>query len=142
VLAFGVPPGAGPEDLSRWVAGLAPWGRLLCVRVALAGIELGLPVAPELAPSVSRLTAWCHHPHRGKLLAWASAFLREERHVYRFGSDPDQVAIALHRAVAAAVADGFAGLAATAINRLEIVVPPRSLRSALVDLVRREALGG
>lgn len=143
VLAFGLPPGPAPDDLSRWVAGLAPWGRVLCVRVALAGLEPALAATADvddLRPDVAHLVSWCARPHRGKLLSWARRCARDGPHRLPNGA-PREVANAVHLTARAAVEEPFGAHAATAVNRLQQVLGAAALRPVLLEVVRREALG-
>ncbi len=144
--ALGGPlPGPSPDELSRWVAGLARWGRPLCVRAALEAIHqvilgrgLGIQEIHDL--NVDPVRTWCEASdlrpaEHAARLEWLAG--RPLRAGVSAGS---QLAVAVVLAARAALQEDFAHHAANAVVRCEAVLGEGECKRPLVALVVARAL--
>lgn len=139
-------PGPSPDDLSRWVVGLARWGRPLCVRVALRAIDVviarhGTPdELPDHEERLRALRGWCATPE-GPPDAIVAELGRLSVRSLRAGPRwREQLLVAAVLTAKAALQADFAAHAANAVVRCEAILGEGECRDPLVALVIAHAL--
>lgn len=145
--ALGGPlPGPSPDDLSRWVVGLARWGRPLCVKVALRAIEEviarhGTPdELPQHQQRVEPLRRWCATPEGPPDEVVAELGRLAARSLRAGPRWREQLLVAAVLTAKATLDADFAAHAANAVVRCEAALGEGACRDPLVTLVVAHAL--